>query len=95
MTLSIIIPTYNEELYIEKLVSYLKKNAPTTEIIVCDGGSQDETLQRAKKAGAITVVSRQKGRAIQMNYGASVAKSDIYILFMLISFPLRAFWLIY
>ena len=47
------------------------------EIMVVDGGSQDNTLAEAKAAGAIVLTSPQKGRAAQMNVGAKHAKGEI------------------
>ena len=91
MTISIIIPTYNEELYIGNLVSYLKKQASPAEIIVTDGGSHDQTFQLAKEAGAITVLSPQKGRASQMNYGASIAIGDVLYFVHADAFPPQNF----
>jgi len=77
--ISIIIPTYNEAESISHLINYLRKNtAPSVaEIIVSDGGSADNTLQIAQQAGAKAVLSPKKGRAAQMNYGASMATGNI------------------
>ena len=79
MSISIIIPTFNEASVIDKLVGFLisNNNGMVKEIIVSDGGSTDETVQLATKAGAQVVTSPQKGRAAQMNYGASCATGDI------------------
>ena len=77
--ISIIIPTFNEENNIGKLVSHLKKNGDEKllEIIVSDGGSNDHTLPNATQAGASAFLSPQKGRAAQMNFGASLAKGSV------------------
>jgi rSAM/selenodomain-associated transferase 2 len=77
MNISIIIPAYNEAENIVKLVSYLQQNAPLAEIIVVDGGSTDDTLNITRNTGVCAVLSPQKGRAAQMNYGASLAKGDV------------------
>ena len=79
MKISIIIPTYCEAASICRLVHYLKDNGRDmlAEIIVVDGGSDDETLHKAKEAGAKAVISPKKGRGAQMNYGASLADGDI------------------
>jgi rSAM/selenodomain-associated transferase 2 len=76
--ISIVIPTYNEAENISRLVHYLKEQDKQKflEIIVSDSGSADTTVESAIKAGARAVQSPQKGRAAQMNYGASFASGD-------------------
>ena len=73
--LSIIIPVYQEEECINSLVTYLKKHATEhpVQIVVSDGGSTDNTVKRAREAGAQVVLSPHKGRATQMNFGATHA----------------------
>jgi rSAM/selenodomain-associated transferase 2 len=90
MKISIIIPTYNEAETITGLISYLKKNNGT-EIIVSDGGSIDDTILLAKNAGANAVVSPNKGRASQMNYGASLATGDVFYFVHADTFPPASF----
>lgn len=78
--ISIIIPAFNEGEQIEKTISGLRQNAVAshlTEIIVADGGSTDNTLEQATKAGAKPVSSAKKGRAAQMNYAASLATGSV------------------
>ncbi len=91
--LSIIIPTYNEQDKISSLIHYLMRNSSQdhTEIIICDGGSLDETIMEADNAGAITLRCPKKGRAAQMNYGASFAKGDILYFIHADSFPPDSF----
>ncbi|WP_462255054.1 TIGR04283 family arsenosugar biosynthesis glycosyltransferase [Ferruginibacter sp.] len=87
--ISIIIPTYNEAENIAALINYLKSNSKNSiaEIIVTDGGSTDETIALASSSGAITFTSPQKGRAAQMNYGASKASGDILYFVHADTFP--------
>ena len=77
--ISIIIPTYNEAAVVVTLISYLKNNSNNliAEIIVSDASSTDETVALAIQAGAIAILSPQKGRAVQMNYGALKATGNI------------------
>jgi rSAM/selenodomain-associated transferase 2 len=77
--LSIIIPTFNEAENIAALINFLQKNNQDEliEIIITDGQSTDDTVAVATRADAIVVVSPNKGRASQMNYGASIAKADV------------------
>jgi rSAM/selenodomain-associated transferase 2 len=79
MKVSIIIPTYNEAENIEKLIPYLLsvKHNDKLEIIVSDGGSNDATIELAKKQGAVTLLSPHKGRAGQMNYAVQYASGNI------------------
>ena len=74
-TISVIIPTYNEEAAVAAAVSRLKAMG-VSEIIVADGGSTDATVKLA--AGA-KVVAAPKGRAVQMNAGARCAAGDILL----------------
>ncbi|MDQ6815726.1 MAG: TIGR04283 family arsenosugar biosynthesis glycosyltransferase, partial [Bacteroidota bacterium] len=77
--ISIVIPTYNEAENISRLVSYLvaNSNRSVCEIIVSDGESEDRTVHMAEAAGAKAVLSPQKGRAAQLNFGASIATGNI------------------
>jgi rSAM/selenodomain-associated transferase 2 len=91
MDISIIIPAYNEEAHIEKLVVYLKENSGKiiTEVIVADGGSTDNTIALARKAGALAVASPARGRGTQMNYGASFATGAILYFVHADTFPAK------
>ena len=73
--ISIIIPAYNEADQIAQTIAAIHKarGSQTVEIIVADSGSTDNTIDIAKNNGAIVVNSERKGRAAQMNKGASVA----------------------
>ncbi|MGB0839953.1 MAG: glycosyltransferase, partial [Chitinophagales bacterium] len=79
MTISIIIPTYNEAENIGKLCTHLVaiKTAAVVEIIVVDGGSEDDTLKITSNYDVLVLRSPEKGRAKQMNYAVTKAKGDI------------------
>jgi rSAM/selenodomain-associated transferase 2 len=77
--ISVIIPTYNEADQIVKTLARLfsKTERPyILEVIVSDGGSSDNTVELARKAGSI-ITCTKKGRAAQMNAGAAVATGSI------------------
>ena len=87
--ISIIIPTYNEATSIGKLIGYFKKHSgeQETEIIISDGESTDETVAIAEQTGVRVLISPQKGRAAQMNYGAANSSGDILYFVHADSFP--------
>ena len=70
---SIIVPTLNEGAVIETLLNTLQPlRAAGHQLIVSDGGSADDTCERAKPL-ADQLVSGSPGRAVQMNRGAELA----------------------
>jgi len=72
---SIIIPVVNEENHLKKLLPLLV-NSEAKEVIVVDGGSNDNSKLIAKELGA-KVIDAPKSRAKQMNAGAKAAVEDI------------------
>jgi len=77
---SIIIPTYNEEEYLPKLLASLAKQTfRDFEIIVADAKSTDRTRKLAKAAGARVVVGGVP--AVGRNNGAAAARGAIFIFF--------------
>jgi rSAM/selenodomain-associated transferase 2 len=75
--ISIIIPTLNEAGTIKQaLVS--TETGTNLEVIVADGGSQDDPVAIASAWGA-KVLSATKGRANQMNQGAAAATGEILL----------------
>ena len=76
--LSIIVPTLNEEEYLPKLLESIKKqDFKDYEIIVADAGSEDKTLEIAKKRGCI--ITKGGSITVGRNNGAKVARGDIFL----------------
>lgn len=76
MSVSVIIPTLNEESCLSETLCLLRLHRPH-EIIVADGGSSDATCRLA--AAADRLVHGPRGRAAQMNAGAAQATGDILL----------------
>ena len=75
--ISIIIPVLNEGAAIADLLATLAAwRAAGDEVIVSDGGSHDATVSLAR-AACDCVVTAARGRALQMNAGAAVARGQI------------------
>ena len=75
LTVSVIIPTLNEENTLPLLLTRLKQMDSTLEIIVVDALSSDETAEIA--AQEATVIQSAPGRGLQMNAGAELAGGEI------------------
>lgn len=80
--LSIIVPVYNEEKNLRDFIYnlYCLDNIKECDVIIVDGGSTDKTveiLEELKYFGYKHIRSEKKGRANQMNYGATLAKENI------------------
>jgi rSAM/selenodomain-associated transferase 2 len=77
--ISVIIPALNEVEHIKQSlqsVQFLRGNGH--EVIVVDGGSDDETCELASNM-ADQIITLSPGRAIQMNAGAKKATGDIFV----------------
>lgn len=77
--ISVIVPTYNEESVIGALVKHLlaERSEGLAEVLVIDGGSTDQTVTVATRAGAQVHVAPRKGRAQQMNFGVSLVQGNV------------------
>jgi rSAM/selenodomain-associated transferase 2 len=79
MQLSIIIPVLNEAAHIERVLHALHaQRSAQVEIIVVDGGSGDDTCRLAAPF-ADSVLHAARGRAVQMNVGATAARGEIFL----------------
>lgn len=84
--ISIIIPTFNEEQYLPRLLEDLAQQTQQSfEVIVSDGSSNDKTREKAllfKKKIRLTFVQSPKQQvSAQRNYGAKHAEAP-YIIFL-------------
>ncbi len=80
LTISTIIPAYNEQDHIGNVVKSVKKRKEIDEIIVVDDGSTDATADVARRFGA-KIISNKKncGKGSAMKLGASHATGDILL----------------
>src|SRR5947208_1722551 len=76
MTVSVIIPTLNEEGCLAETLRSVRAQQPH-QVIVADGGSTDDT--RAAAAEADLLIEAPRGRARQMNAGAAQAGGDVLL----------------
>ncbi|MEM5766315.1 MAG: glycosyltransferase [Candidatus Aenigmatarchaeota archaeon] len=78
---SVIVPTLNEEKYIEFTLKALKAQdyKGKYEIIVADGNSKDNTVKIAKKYVDKVIVVKKKGVSAGKNAGAREAEGEILV----------------
>lgn len=78
--ISIIIPAYNEEKYIEKcLDSIYRQTVRPLDVIVVDDGSTDSTSRIAEQLEAVVYKIIHQGPGRAKNFGASKAKGEILV----------------
>lgn len=78
-SVSIIIPTLNEERYLPRLLAAIRaQTRQPLEIIVSDGGSTDATQAIAAAAG-VNIVQSMAGVANQRNAGVRAASADTLV----------------
>ena len=80
LPLSVVVPTLNEASWIgptlERARSVL---GPGAELIVVDGGSVDDTRDRARDAGADRVLECEASRGRQLNVGTRAARGRVLL----------------
>ena len=78
MTISVVIPAYNEEKYLPGTLTSLQKlDRKPDEIIVIDGGSTDKTSDVAKQNGATVVTVPHRGIGFARQKGVEAANGDV------------------
>jgi rSAM/selenodomain-associated transferase 2 len=75
-TVSVIIPTVNEEAALGSTLDALARMRGAVEVIVVDGGSNDGTLAVAGAHG-VRALKAARGRGVQMHAGARAARGTV------------------
>jgi rSAM/selenodomain-associated transferase 2 len=74
--LSIVVPVLDEAANLARLLPDLLEREPQAEVLVVDGGSTDDGRAVVARTPSVRWVSAPRGRARQMNTGASAAGGD-------------------
>ena len=78
--IAVLVPCYNEELTVEKVVSDFKKELPDADIYVYDNNSKDRTSELALKAGAIVRKETTQGKGNVVRSMFQDIDADIYVM---------------
>lgn len=73
---SVVIPALNEHKALPRTLERLFAQAGDYEVIVADGGSTDATREVARSYKDVRLVEAPRGRAVQMNAGAALARGE-------------------
>jgi len=80
LKVSVVIPAYNEEENIEKVINTAKDVDEVDEILVVNDGSEDRTAEVAKQTGAkVITLEENRGKGYALKKGCEKAKGDIFI----------------
>lgn len=78
--IAVLIPCYNEEKTIRKVVADFKQYLPEADIYVYDNNSNDNTIEEAKIAGAIVVSELRQGKGNVVRSMFKDIDADIYVM---------------
>ncbi len=77
---AVLIPCYNEELSIKRVIEDFKLELPNAKIYVYDNNSKDNTYKIAKEAGAIVRREYNQGKGNVVRRMFREVEADIYVL---------------
>jgi len=79
-SIAVLVPCYNEESTIDKVVRDFRKEIPLALVYVYSNSSTDNTAEVARKAGAIVREEPNKGKGNVVRRMFSDIEADIYII---------------
>lgn len=79
-TIAVLLPAYNEEVTIQKVVKDFQKVLPTADIYVYDNNSKDKTNELAIEAGAIVRFEPRQGKGNVVRSMFREIDADYYIM---------------
>src|SRR6266702_5489429 len=80
VTIAVLIPCLNEAAAIGSVVAGFRANLPDATIFVYDNGSTDDTVERARRAGAVTRSEPLRGKGNVVRRMFADIEADVYVL---------------
>jgi glycosyltransferase involved in cell wall biosynthesis len=78
--IAVLVPCYNEEAAIAKVVSDFRRALPTAIVYVYDNNSTDKTVEVAAAAGAVVRHERRKGKGNVVRRMFQDIEADLYVM---------------
>ncbi len=78
--IAVLIPCYNEEKSIAKVIADVKKYLPSAEVYVYDNNSTDRTAEIAKKSGAVVKYENHQGKGNVVRRMFADIDADVYVM---------------
>jgi glycosyltransferase involved in cell wall biosynthesis len=80
LDIAILVPCYNEERAIAKVVADFRAALPNTPVYVYDNNSRDNTVAAAKEAGAVVRRETHQGKGYVVRRMFNDIEADVYVL---------------
>jgi len=80
LTIAVLLPCYNEEVAIPKVVADFRAALPQATIYVYDNNSTDNTVAAARAAGAVVRTETQQGKGHVVRRMFADIQADLYVL---------------
>ena len=77
---AVLIPCYNEEATVAKVVDDFRRHLPDAQIFVYDNNSTDRTVERALAAGAVVRFERLQGKGNVIRRMFADIEADLYVM---------------
>lgn len=78
--IAVLIPCYNEEKSIAKVIADVKKYLPSAVVYVYDNNSTDQTAEIAKKSGAVVKYENHQGKGNVVRRMFADIDADVYVM---------------
>ena len=78
--IAVILPCYNEEQTIGKVIENFQRALPSAQIWVCDNNSSDRTSEVARQAGAHVIFEAYQGKGNAVRRLFAEVDADIYVM---------------
>ena len=78
--IAVLVPCYNEELTVGKVVRDFREQLPDATVYVFDNNSRDRTADEAREAGAVVVREKRQGKGCVLQAMFAQIDADYYVL---------------